>query len=193
MTERRHGAPDEPRSDEDGPPEADADRAEASSAEAEVEPVEADVEPVEAESLEAEPADDDETIVVPVAAPLVAPSPPARGADRVGRRPERAPAAPPPPSPSDQAVHINDRASKFFVLGTVLVFLLILLNGALFGVGGALSPTPSPTPRPSPTVAPSPSLAPSGSPASSGSPSASGSPAPSIPASPAASLSPAPS
>jgi hypothetical protein len=86
----------------------------------------------------------------------------------------------------DRAIHINDRASKVFVLLAVAAFAVILLNGMLFGVGGAFTPyvSPSPSPSPSPSVSALPSS--SASPSSSGSPSpaASGSAAPSVSASP---------
>jgi hypothetical protein len=108
--------------------------------------------------------------------------PPARERDREREaRARAARIAAPVPSPSDQAVHIDDRISKLFVVATVVVFLLIFLNGLLLGRGGALSP--SPTPRPTPSATASPSAGPSGS----ASPGASGS------ASPAASTSPGPS
>jgi hypothetical protein len=112
--------------------------------------------------------------------------------DRARERESRARAAratPVVPSPSDQAVHVDDRISKLFVVATVVVFLLILLNGLLLGRNGLLSPAPTPTPVASATVAPGASPSGSASPGASGSasPSASGS------ASPAASTSPSPS
>jgi hypothetical protein len=73
--------------------------------------------------------------------------------------------------PIDPSIRVRDNASKYFVIGTVLVFVLIFANGIFFGTGGVFTPyvTPSPSPSPSETVAPSVSIAPSGSPAASGS------------------------
>ena len=65
------------------------------------------------------------------------------------------------PSPSEIAVHVKDDVSKWFVIGTVAVFVLILLNGILLGSGGLLRPLPTPTPSASPSA--SPSAGPSGS------------------------------
>ena len=57
------------------------------------------------------------------------------------------------------AIRVTDRASKVFVLGTVLVFVLIFLYGALLGTGGAFTPYHSPSPSPTPLESPSPSAA----------------------------------
>lgn len=65
----------------------------------------------------------------------------------------------------DPSARITDRASAIFVLLTLGVFVLILLNGMVLGRGGLLTPIPTPGPVPSitaaPTVAPSASPAPS--------------------------------
>lgn len=117
-------------------------------------------------------ADEDELVAAPPA-----------GARRPG-----APAAAAAPVP-ERAIRVEDRISKIFVLGTVGVFLVIMLNGVFFGVGGVftpfVSPTPAPTASPSAVVSPSPSasVAPSASgsaaPSGSGTPSPAGSAAPS--------------
>lgn len=72
------------------------------------------------------------------------------------------------PSISDQAVHINDRASAVFVLAMVGVFVAIFGYALLFGQGGFVSnllPTPTPVVTPVPTAAPTaePSAAPTAS------------------------------
>ena len=100
------------------------------------------------------------------------------------------------------AIHIGDRWSAAFVLITLLVFVLIGLNGLLFGTNGAFNPYVSPSPAPSASPsAPSSSASPAvsapqsapSSPAASGSPAAA-SPAPSgsgsAPSAPSASPSP---
>ena len=51
------------------------------------------------------------------------------------------------PSPSEVAVHVREDVSKFFVIATVAVFVLILLNGLLLGTGGLLRPLATPTTR----------------------------------------------
>jgi hypothetical protein len=60
------------------------------------------------------------------------------------------------PSPSEIAVHIDDRISAIYVLVVVAVFVGILLYGILGGVGGALAPSATPTPSPAPSVSASP-------------------------------------
>ena len=77
----------------------------------------------------------------------------------------------------DPALRIKDPVSAAFVVGTVLVFVLILANALAFGHGGAFRPLPTPTPIVTP--GPTPSTAPSGSPGASGSPATSPSIAPS--------------
>ncbi len=86
------------------------------------------------------------------------------------RRAARAKPVAAAPTPSERIVHVGDSASKLFVLATIAVFTLILLNALLLGRGGFLAPDPTPTPL----ASPSPSAA--GSPAASARPSASASP-----------------
>lgn len=109
----------------------------------------------------------------------------AAGAAAPGRRPirpsERRAArgvATTAPTPSEQAVHVEDRASKWFVIGSIAVFVAILLNAMLLGQGGALVPDPTPTPVPTASSPASPPVSPSvsGSPAAGASPSAGASP-----------------
>lgn len=73
--------------------------------------------------------------------------------------------------PIDPALRIKDRASAIFVLVTVVVFGLILLNGLVLGKGGLLTPLPTfsiPTlaPTAAPTAVPTeaPTAAPSATP-----------------------------
>ncbi|HVL53761.1 MAG TPA: hypothetical protein VM344_05820, partial [Vitreimonas sp.] len=122
MTERRDGAPDEPGLT-DAEPEADVELP--TDTEPELVPQTAD-EP----DFAGPEADTDETIVdatpAAAAAPIVAPADrrPMRPAER---RAARGKAAAPAPTPSEQAVHIEDRASKAFVLIAIGVFVLIAL------------------------------------------------------------------
>ncbi|HLX34677.1 MAG TPA: hypothetical protein VKR30_05470 [Candidatus Limnocylindrales bacterium] len=76
----------------------------------------------------------------------------------------------------DPALRIKDPWSAAFVIIAVAVFVAIVANAMLFGIGGAF--TPIPTPSPIPTLGPteSPSEAPSGSPAASPSAGESGAP-----------------
>lgn len=67
------------------------------------------------------------------------------------RTPARSAAAP-APTPSELAVHIDDRISAAFVVVSIAVFTLILLNGLLLGAGGAISSVPTPEPSPSATA-----------------------------------------
>jgi hypothetical protein len=140
----------------------------------EVEPVDADeVDADEADALEAEEAGDAD------AAPIVAGA--VGGVRRrgvVGRAPARA------QTPSEVAVHIDDRVSAAFVVAVAIVFVAILGWGLLAGHGGFLTAKPSPTPAASVSASPSASV--SASPSAEAS--ASGSAVPSA-ASPAASAS----
>jgi len=140
----------------------------------------------EAEALEQA---EDDTVVLAAGLP-VAPrvEPEARGPrPRGAKAPTRTAFA------IDPALRIQDRASAVFVIGTLVVFILILGNAMLFGHGGAFTPIPTPSPIPQSTEAPSeaPSAVPSGSPVASpaGSivPSTAPSAAPSAAPSPAAS------
>jgi len=116
----------------------------------------------------------------------------AAGAARTGSglggrlRPAGAPAV--AATPSERAVHIDDRISQVVVLAIVVTFVGIFLYAAVAGHGGFLTPTVTPSPSAeesaSPSASPSVSIEPSasGSAAPSASPSGSGgsaSPAPS--------------
>lgn len=185
MTERDENAPDA----EPGPPDPDADLApepeDATELAADID--EATDAEIEADEGLAEAAMDDanfERDSVPVEAAGAA------GAGAIAGRGGRVVAGAAPGATAgvpDRAIHINDRASKVFVLLAAVAFAVILLNGMLFGVGGAFTPyvSPSPSPSPSPSVSASPSSSASPSPSSSASPAASGSAAPSVSASPA--------
>lgn len=65
--------------------------------------------------------------------------------------------------PVDPSLRITDRASSIFVLLTVGVFVAILINALVFGRGGLLTKSPTPSPVPSLTAAPSSSPLPSAS------------------------------
>ncbi|MBA2373317.1 MAG: hypothetical protein H0V74_03820, partial [Chloroflexi bacterium] len=100
MTDRPHGSPDEMPADE----------------------TPATAEPVVAPEPESGP---DAALVADDTTPGIAPGP-----SPIGRRARGAPAVPArAPTPSDRAVHVRDDVSKVFVIGTVAVFALILLNG----------------------------------------------------------------
>lgn len=62
--------------------------------------------------------------------------------------------APPPsvqraPTQSELAVRVTDNASRFFVIGTAIIFVAILLWGLVGGTGGFLTATPAATAAPS--------------------------------------------
>ena len=102
------------------------------------------------------------------------------------------------PTPSDAAVHVDDRLSALFVLGITGAFVLVLLYGMFLGAGGFLTAKPSPSPSPSPVASESasPGASQSTSPGTSESPAASTGPSGSAEASPSSSagtsVSPAP-
>jgi len=186
VTDRRDRAPDDDIEDIDAEGDMEADD-ERPIDDADVDAIEDDIlDEAEAGAIEADEAaiDDYEAAVREVAGesapPVVAPIPAER------REAKRRPAATTrAPSPSEVAVHVREDVSRFFVIATVAIFSLILLNGLLLGTGGFLRPlaTPTPTPTESPSASPSPSA--------SGSPTGSPTTSPSLTASPAASPSPA--
>ena len=127
------------------------------------------------------------------AEPAVAAGGAAAGGRRSRDRKPRAGAPVVVPSLSEQAVHINDRASAVFVLAMVGVFVAIFGYALLFGQGGFVSnllPTPTPVVTPVPTPTAAPTAAPSVTPAPSVTAAPSVTPAPS-PSSAVASPSPA--
>ena len=95
----------------------------------------------------------------------------------------------------DPAHRVSDRASAYFVIVTVGVFILIMFNGLLLGHGGFLTSIPTASPLPSVTASPLPSVTavPSGSAAASPTPVPSTSPAPTPTVTPAPSPTPGPS
>jgi hypothetical protein len=168
MTERPEGtpgaSPDEPETapeaeTETGAPEAAEAATEELTTEtaaydperdaAEVDEIESELEAEEAGEDEFDDELEDETVVplgVEPAAPLVA----ATGTAAVPRRRQ----APPPsvqraPTQSELAVRVTDNVSRIFVIGTVVVFVAILLWGLVGGTGGLLTTTPAPTAAPS--------------------------------------------
>src|SRR6478735_3749187 len=140
--------PDAPGTPEPAEPEASGDDGdavtdtEAASAEHAAALDEAD-EPVDdgvgGEEPEADDVDEDDdaaTAVAPAAAAAaVAAAPTGRGAK--GRPPAKGAAV--APSVSEQAVHVNDRASAVFVIVVVAVFALIFVNALLLGHKGLFS------------------------------------------------------
>ncbi|MHB8399740.1 MAG: hypothetical protein ACYDCI_12550 [Candidatus Limnocylindrales bacterium] len=72
------------------------------------------------------------------------------------------PASPAGPTISEQAVHIEDRSSRFFVIGVVATFVLIFAYGVLGGPNGLITKA-IPAPSASASAPASPSAAPSAS------------------------------
>lgn len=92
----------------------------------------------------------EEETVVPLGVEPAAPLVTATGTAAVPRRRQ----APPPsvqraPTQSELAVRVTDNASRFFVIGTVVIFVAILLWGLIGGTGGFLTATPGITAAPS--------------------------------------------
>ena len=168
MTERLEGTPEETTEPE---PETAAIEPEPEPEAAEPEPEAAEPEPAEPEPEPAELAAEAAAAVAAVAT------------GRAKRR-EVAPAASlRAPTPSEVATRVTDPASRIFVIGSVVVFVAILVFGLVGGHGGLLTTTPSPTVRPVATLKPSPSASTRASVAPA-SVAPSPSPAPSIAASP---------
>ena len=164
MTERPEGTPEE-------------------AAAPEIEPAEPEIEPEAAE--QAAMAEPEAAERAAMAEPEPA-QPAAAAAAVVGtaKRREAAPATPPrAPTPSEVATRVTDPASRIFVIGSVVVFVAILVFGLVGGHRGLL--TPAPTHRPSPSVSAAPSPSPSAAPSVSAAPSRS--------AAPSATASPSPS
>jgi hypothetical protein len=204
MTDPRRGAPGDTPDDGDAMEAPAATQADEVTAEAIPAEAEEPTEPAIPVAVEGDPVEADPDFAADTQRPA------GRERERVGERDRererdargtRQRAVAPVASPSEQAVHVDDRISSLFVAVIVAVFVLIILNGLLLGRNGALSPRPTPTPVPTvtaaPSVGPSPSVtvspAASGSPVASGSPAASGSPVASGSASVSPSASPAPS
>ena len=172
MTERPEGTPEEA-AEPEIEPETAAIEPEPEPEAAEPEPEAAEPEPAEPEP-EPEPAERAAEAAAAVAAVATG---------RAKRR-EVAPAAPlRAPTPSEVATRVTDPASRIFVIGSVVVFVAILVFGLVGGHGGLLTTTPSPTVRPVATLKPSPSASTRASVAPA-SVAPSPSPAPSIAASP---------
>jgi hypothetical protein len=183
------------------PPAAGEPAADADPGAAETEPEE-DSEQFEAEGAPSDYDDkDDAAYEAPDSSAAAGSS--VLGAERGARgRPGAHQAITTGPSASEAAVHVGDPASAVYVVAIVLVFIAIFGYALIGGVGGFLTPLPTPAPAPSfgPTAVPSGSLAPSAVPSASSAPSsspgASGAASPSAGpsgGSPAASSSPAPS
>jgi hypothetical protein len=134
---------------------------------------------VDDEAIADEPAADEavaDEAVAPAGAAGAVDAPVRRCGPVVARTVTRA------PTPSETAVHIDDRVSKAFVVLVAATFAAILLWGFLGGHGGVLTskPTPAPSVAVSASRSESPSASPSGSAVVSASPSSSApSPSPS--------------
>ena len=193
MTEPRDGAPDDELETEPLGDETDDDLGDESEA-IDDEALEPDLTDESEADVDAE-VDDYDAAVREVAGDEDVPSAPVvPPAEREARRRAKTPAR--TPSPSEIAVHVREDWSKAFVILTVAVFTLILLNGLLLGHGGFFTPIPTETPVPTESPSESPSASPSGSaaPSASTAPSASASTAaPSASPSAAASASASPS
>ena len=169
----------------------------ASAAESEVESDEAGA-TLDAEIADAEVGDGsiegDETETAIEAPPVLAPGagslerPVARPMTKPGPRAARGPKPARTVFAVDPALRIKDPVSAAFVVGTVLVFVLILANALAFGHGGAFHPLATPTPIATEAPTAVPSAGPSSSPGASGSPAAS----PSITPSASPSVAPSP-
>jgi hypothetical protein len=189
VTEPRDGAPDDDL--EETPIEEEPHGGETDEELDDGAPTEIDDEDIQDDLVDESEADVDAEVDDYEAAVQEVAGVPAAVPPRVARPGERAPrgrrrpavAAQRAPTPSEVAVHVREDWSKAFVILTVAVFTLILLNAILLGHGGVL--TPIPTPSPEPTEAPS--LSPSAS--ASASPSASASASPAASAAPSASAS----
>ena len=185
MSERPEGTPEEAPAEPEAAQEAPvaevaeaavaAGEAEAPAGEVEVEapaPEAAVAEETEVEEISAEELGDDDLAddeladdtVVPVDDESAAPPVPAMGAAVPRRRGAPAPVGHRAPTQSELAVRVTDNASRFFVIGTVIVFLAILGFGLLGGNGGFLTNTPEPTVAPSVSAGPSPSASAEASP-----------------------------
>jgi hypothetical protein len=181
VTEPRDGAPDDELETEPPGDEIDDDLGDESEA-IDDEALEPDLIDESEADVDAEVDDYDAAVRQVAGDEDVPPAPVVPPAERDARRRAKAPAR--TPSPSEIAVHVREDWSKAFVILTVAVFTLILLNGLVLGHGGLLTPIPTETPIPAESPSGSPSTSPSGS------ATPSGSTAPSASASTAASASP---
>lgn len=169
MSERPEGTPEAAPAEPEATQEsmvAEAEAAVAEAAVAEAAEAEAAAEATEVEEVSAEELGDDDIAdheladdpVTPVGVTSAAPPVVGTGAAVPRRRGGPAPVAHRAPTQSELAVRVTDNASRFFVIGTVIVFIAILGFGLLGGSGGFLTNTPEPTVAPSVSAGPSPSL-----------------------------------
>ncbi len=123
---------------------------------AEIDEIEAELEAEEAE-LEADQLEEalEEETTTPLGAEPAVAGTAATGAAVPRRRVLAPPSVQRAPTQSELAVRVKDDASRFFVLGTVAIFVVILAYGLLAGTGGFLTTTPAPTAAPSVSVEPS--------------------------------------
>jgi hypothetical protein len=193
VTEPRDGAPDDELETEPLGDETDDDLGDESEA-LDDEALEPDLIDESEADVDAEVDDYDAAVRAVAGDEEVVPAPVVPRAERDARRRGQAPATR-TPSPSEIAVHVREDWSKAFVILTVAVFTLILLNGIVLGHGGLLTPIPTDTPIPTESPSESPSASPSGSaaPSESIAPSASASPAATASSSAAPSTSASPS
>lgn len=169
-----HGMTDKERDPETDGPEGAADDTEFADATNDAEDAEG---AEDADDTEEAAADDDAVDDEAAAETAPAAGPGGRRARDRKARPGAPVAA---PSVSEQAVHINDRASAVFVFVMIGVFVAIIGYALLFGQGGFASnllPASTPVVTAAPTAAPTPTAAPSATPAPSPSDAASPSPA----------------
>jgi hypothetical protein len=162
MTERPEGAPgappDEPETDAAAAHDPERDAAELEADEAELE---AELEAEGAEADGAEEAEPEGETVAPLGVEPAAPPSAATGAAVPRRRVPPPPSVQRAPTQSELAVRVTDNTSRVFVIGTVVIFVSILLWGLIGGTGGFLTTTPAPTAAPTVSVAPSVSASPS--------------------------------
>jgi hypothetical protein len=180
MTERPEGtpeaSPDEPEApttieSETGAPEAvaaateeletasgaldpESDAAEIDEIEAELE-AEDEADELDAEWGELEAEDEADELDAESGSAVAAAGVAAIGSAISRRREAPTPSVQRAPTQSELAVRVTDNASRFFVIGTVVVFVAILAFGLLAGTGGFLTAAPSPTAVPSVSAEPS--------------------------------------
>ena len=176
--------------------EGDSELAGDDSTDALDEDLEADDEPIESETAD-EVGDPNDALPTSGARPGTIGAGAAGRSGRAGRAARQAATATRTvtPTPSEVAVHIDDRISMVFVGLVVAAFVGIFAFGVLLGGFGVFGHRPTPLPPPVSTATTPPTPIPSAAPSASPAPSESASAAPSAPASPSAAPtgSPAPS
>ena len=148
MTERPEGTPAQEPAHPDAPPHPETESGAPIAAVGAIEQLEFERDETGSDQLGADDLED-ETVVPLGVEPAATPVAPGGAPAAPRRRDAPQPSVQRAPTQSELAVRVTDNSSRFFVIGTVIVFVAILLYAMLAGSGGLLTQKPSPSAEPS--------------------------------------------